>query len=194
MRKPAGCVPSSNRVDSAERRVHHECMKTIEDNPFVFGGVLIAGLIIGAGLMWAVPMPVNAPSDADSAEGGAVAEAAQQELSEPLANGAVRISNQPAGRAVVVSEVTLPSLGWVVVHEVLPDGALGNALGASRREAGSHTNVIVDLLRGTEPSRTYAVVLYEDNGDKAFDLKADSPISGARASFNANTPSGASRD
>ena len=62
--------------------------------------------------------------------------------------------------------------GWAVVHEV-ENGHVLNALGATRLDSGAHSDVQVELLRGTEPGGRYAVILYSDNGDKQFEVHAD---------------------
>lgn len=86
------------------------------------------------------------------------------------------IVDQPAGYAVIVAHLELPKSGWVAVHEVLPGDIIGNVLGAVRRDTGSYDAVVVDLLRATESGSSYAVVLYADNGNKEFDIRADIPI------------------
>ncbi len=86
-------------------------------------------------------------------------------------SNAVSIRDQSAGMTVVVGAVTVSGV-WVAVHEMTA-GNTGNILGAAlTREPVSE--FIVPLLRATEPGRTYAVVLYRDDGDGAFDHTKDS--------------------
>lgn len=104
----------------------------------------------------------------------------------------VTVSNQPAGRAVMVDKAVLSSLGWVAVRD-WKNNAWGNILGAVRREAGTHEKVVVDLLRATVPDSSYVVVLYRDDGDKKFDSKKDTVLTDAAGkpltfSFKAETP------
>ncbi len=75
---------------------------------------------------------------------------------------------------MLVDSVTVPPPGvWVTVQETHGD-SLGNVLGATRVH-GPLSNVVVSLLRNTEPNRTYAVVLYRSDGDGGlFNLKTDS--------------------
>jgi hypothetical protein len=61
---------------------------------------------------------------------------------------------------------------WVAIREV-SGRDLGNVLGAVR-VVGPHTSVVVPLLRATEPNRSYAVQLYRDDGDGAFDPSINS--------------------
>ena len=88
-------------------------------------------------------------------------------------SGAVSVVDQPAGGSVIVESVTVPPPGvWVAVVEVIGRD-LGNVLGAAR-VVGPHSFVTVSLLRATEPSRTYAVKLYRDDNNGAFDPSANS--------------------
>lgn len=88
-------------------------------------------------------------------------------------SGSLSVSNQPAGASVLVESVTVPPPGvWVAVREVT-NGQLGNILGAARAK-GPRSNIRVPLLRNTEPSHAYAVELYRDDGDGAFNTNTDS--------------------
>lgn len=88
-------------------------------------------------------------------------------------SGAVSVADQAPGENVIVESVTVPPPGvWVAVREV--NGAdLGNVLGAAR-VVGPHGNITVSLLRPTEPKRSYAVELYRDDNNGAFDPSANS--------------------
>lgn len=88
-------------------------------------------------------------------------------------SGAVSVADQPAGLSVIVESVTVSPPGvWVAVREV--NGAdLGNVLGAAR-VVGPHGNIIVSLLRSTEPKRSYAVELYRDDNNGTFDPSTNS--------------------
>ncbi len=88
-------------------------------------------------------------------------------------SGAVSVVDQPAGLAVVLESLTVPPPGvWVAVREV-NDSDLGNVLGALHA-TGPRTTLSVPLLRATLPSLRYAVELYRDDGNDAFDLMTDS--------------------
>ncbi|MBI4068238.1 hypothetical protein HY413_02420 [Candidatus Kaiserbacteria bacterium] len=87
----------------------------------------------------------------------------------------LNVQDQNAGAAVSVDHVAMEQAGWVVVHEI-ENGHVLNALGAARLDAGAHSDVGVELLRGTEPGGRYAVILYSDNGDKQFEVHADLPV------------------
>ena len=98
-----------------------------------------------------------------------------------IKNEAITVRNQPAGDRVILDKVTLEDSGWIVIHEGTMS-QIGNALGATRFDAGEHSGV-VELLRSTRKGEVYRAVLYHDNGDKEFSLDSDFPILG-----NANEP------
>lgn len=88
-------------------------------------------------------------------------------------SGAISVADQPAGEQVVVESVTVPPPGvWVAVREVNGSN-LGNVLGATR-VVGPHGNIMVALLRPTESNRSYAVELYRDDNNGAFDPSGNS--------------------
>ena len=94
-------------------------------------------------------------------------------------NETVSVSDQPAGDSVRISSVTLSKAGWVAVRDSL------RIHGAAWLTAGTHENVSVPLLRNTTSGDKYSVVLYVDNGNKQFDMHADSLISGMSGTFTA---------
>jgi len=81
------------------------------------------------------------------------------------------VRDQPAGSFVVVASATLPQDGWIAVR----DGN-GRTLGAGWFAAGRHTAVQVPLLRNTQSGQTYQALVYSDNGDRVFDLHADTLV------------------
>lgn len=106
---------------------------------------------------------------------------ATNENEQSFTDGAqeLAIQDQPAGSTVTVASASLAQNGWIVVHEEILDGVIGNALGATRKDAGMYTNVTVELLRPTEAGRRYWATIYTDNGDKIFSLRDDTPVVGA---------------
>jgi hypothetical protein len=85
------------------------------------------------------------------------------------------ISNQIPGEVVLVSEVTMAIDGWVVVHDN-DDGHPGNILGAARLSIGTYKNKMIPLLRAVVDNNSYLIVIHQDNGDRVFDYKIDTPI------------------
>ena len=90
------------------------------------------------------------------------------------ATSQISVRDQESGSSVQIDIVTLNDAGWVVVHEE-NGNAVGNALGALRRDAGSYEDLSIPLLRETLPGSRYFVVIYNDNGDQEFSLESDFP-------------------
>lgn len=90
-------------------------------------------------------------------------------------SGELIVEDQPAGLIVHVRHAAVDEGKWVVIHEDR-EGILGNVLGAARFVRGT-TEGAVELLRATSPGSTYHAVLYADNGDRAFSLSDDTPLS-----------------
>ncbi len=87
--------------------------------------------------------------------------------------GSISIINQMPGNTVTVESITVSSPGvWVAVREIV-DNDLGNVLGAVRVN-GPASNIIIPLLRSTEPDRRYAIQLYRDDSGKSFDAGINS--------------------
>ncbi len=100
-------------------------------------------------------------------------------------NKSIIVLDQPAGNTVTVQNVILQKSdngNWIVVHEI-KDGTVSNALGATRKDFGTYSGVEVKLLRGTVSGGTYAVVLYDDDGDRKFDLQTDKPLKDAQGKY-----------
>lgn len=80
---------------------------------------------------------------------------------------AISVRAQPSGGTVLVDSVIVPPPGvWVAVREVYGRD-LGNVLGAAR-VGSSRTEIVVPLLRATEPDRAYAVQLYRNDANNEF--------------------------
>lgn len=86
------------------------------------------------------------------------------------------VSSQAATSSVVVSDVrTVAASTWLAVREQNGD-LLGRILGARRVDATSTPEVLIELLRPTTPHVMYAIVMYEDDGDRQFDFKLDALV------------------
>jgi hypothetical protein len=102
-------------------------------------------------------------------------------------DGALDVNDQPAGSAVVISDIDYPSVGgWIVVRDY-QNGSAGSILGAARYDtAVGLTPTSVSLLRATQAGATYEVVFYSEDGDRAFSTASDTEMSGtATATFTA---------
>lgn len=85
----------------------------------------------------------------------------------------VDVTDQSAGMGVKVKSATLAQTGWIAVRDVD-----GRTLGAGRFEAGTYAEAEIPLLRVTTAGGRYQVLIYVDDGDKAFDLHKDILVTG----------------
>lgn len=112
--------------------------------------------------------------------------ATQESLLTSGEGNTIRGENQLAGRSASVSAVALDREGWVVIHED-NEGAPGAILGAAWLPAGSHENVEINLLRGTEAGRRYYAMLHHEINDGSenhlFNLEKDLPMQDARGNL-----------
>lgn len=121
---------------------------------------------------------VRSPKDKDTIPVKPAMDESEDQLMYPMNTSEVLVvKDQPAGDAVVVSEVNFDEKVWVVIYEEREGRAneIGNILGAARihPEAASGT---VELVRSTIPGKTYFAVLHENQGGTSFDHKKELPL------------------
>lgn len=118
-------------------------------------------LLASAWFLGTVRLPLALPSS--------LTEATTTADGAPSASGAIAVSDQPAGDTVRVESVTVPPPGvWVAVRDANASGDLGNVLGALRA-GGPRADILIPLLRATDPGHRYAVELYRDDAGGGFD-------------------------
>lgn len=83
-----------------------------------------------------------------------------------LKGESVQVDDQPAGSSVNIAKLTVTRSTWVAVRDAR------SVLGARRFEPGV-TSGTIPLLRATTAGQNYTVVMYVDDGDKAFDVRKD---------------------
>ena len=129
--------------------------------------------------------PIAAIPVSDAAEATEVTDATNNDSSsssnttvvvDPVVVTATSITaeDQNFGDTVVVKSLNLSTTAWVVVYED-NGGVPGSILGAHIYDAGEVANATISLLRGTNADAVYYVKVHGDNGDRAFDYKADVP-------------------
>lgn len=168
----------------------------------------IVGLLIGGLLVWAFSGPsASAPAKSEKKDAAKEmtnkdgdeekddAEAADEEVKKdaapvvatlPVGDGKVTVSKKTAGSLVELSNVTYPvGEGWVGVRDYA-DGRLGMLLGVARfsKEQGLVPEAVI-LQRPTKAGNDYAVVMYNESGDRAFNLAEDTQIDQVFANFTA---------
>lgn len=157
----------------------------------------VVGLLIGGMIVWAFSGPeANAPRVEDEQEkstntdekkvgeatnetGASNSEATTSEIKEELkiGKGEVNVPDQNAGMSIKLDSATYPvSEGWIGVRDY-NDDRLGMILGVVRfSEAQSLIPSEIILQRPTKAGNRYAIVIFSENGDKAFNLAGDVQI------------------
>src|SRR3989344_774524 len=151
-------------------------------------GVLVLVILVAGWIMFAGKRNSSSTSDsvATSAASDSKASSADDEeamdssisvsvspavASVAVSGEAVKVVDQAAGGVVMAELVARKSRGWGAVQDEREW-----ILGAARLEEGTHTNVAVELLRGTEKGGAYKAILFVDDGDGVFDMHKDAMI------------------
>lgn len=136
--------------------------------------IFLIGFVLGAGSIWLFLLSDQRGNDQYFTEQNDSYLSGDVPVRNEGMQNRIVIPDQEYGGMVAIQFVSFNRSGWLVIHELLPDGSLGNALGAQRFDVGEYSGG-VSLLRVTESGSTYSAVLYTDNGDKRFDLGLDLP-------------------
>lgn len=156
----------------------------------------VVGLLIGGLLVWAFSGPtdsdqekaekVTGDNNAAMEEGDAAMEekAASPKLS--VGSGEIVIKDQPASMTVVVEKAEYPvSEGWIGIRTFEND-ELSNILGVNRfSESQGLIPENIELVTPTISGKTYAVVVYEEDGDFDFSLAGDKQLETIFTTFTA---------
>lgn len=169
----------------------------------------VVGLLIGGLLVWAFSGPAEEGKKADTKkttsekvenkdadeETKVEEETATETVTEvkdepkpvlPVGEGKITVENQAAGTVAKLAAATYPvGEGWVGVRDY-QNGQLGALLGVARfsEEQGLVPSEVV-LQRATKAGSEYAVVVYQENGDRKFNLAEDSQIDNVFSTFTA---------
>jgi len=164
----------------------------------------VVGLLIGGMLVWAFSGPSttsNTEPTTDDEVAEETEENARQETNTtgtpteepvvvaptlPVGNGSVVVNDQPASASIVLERATYPiEEGWIGVRDY-NNGQLGFIKGVVRFSAAAGVvpeNII--LQDATRAGQQYAVVVFSDNGDNAFNPAGDVQIDQIFATFTA---------
>ncbi len=172
----------------------------------------IVGLLIGGLLVWAFSGPsADAPEDKKEGDKKEVTEdkktndkestkevnleenKANDEVKKeevkaslPVGDGKVVVNSQAPSTKIKLDSATFPvKEGWIGVRDY-QDGKLGGILGVVRfsEEQGLVPTEII-LQRPTVAGKEYAVVVYEENGDRKFNVADDKQIDKIFTTFKA---------
>ncbi|RJQ28757.1 hypothetical protein C4565_03325 [Candidatus Parcubacteria bacterium] len=131
----------------------------------------IVFFLIGFGAAWLFTKPAEAPDYKNNID--EVVE--NKDVSTGI--NTLEVNDQKNSSTVSIVSVKLQNPGWVAIHDDV-DGTPGNILGAAWFPKGENSGM-VELLRDTEPEKTYFAVLHNDDGDKKFDHTIDVPLMNA---------------
>jgi hypothetical protein len=151
----------------------------------------IVGLLIGGLLVWAFSGPsTEAPtetmtdeetSEMESSDDVSSDDAEPEETADTpttpqlqVGDGQISVADQPAGISVELIEAEYPvAEGWIGVR-TYEDEQLTNILGVNRFSASQGlVPESIQLVTPTVPGVTYAIVVYEEDGDFDFSLSGD---------------------
>ncbi len=101
----------------------------------------------------------------------------------------VAVSTQSSNsKAVTIDNINLSKPGFAVVGTLGSNGKLSQIIGSSRLVTpGEKQDLEVLVTSALSEKTSYMVMLYQDNGDKKFDPKTDTLLTGktATATFSA---------
>lgn len=167
----------------------------------------VVGLLIGGMLVWAFSGPAdqaNVPTETeDEGTAGEMNNDQEEEAGSteavvsgestptptptlPVGDGSVVVNDQPAGMSVSLDRATYPiEEGWIGVRDY-NNGQLGFIKGVVRFSAAAGVvpeNIV--LQDSTRAGQQYAIVVFSDNGDNAFNPAGDVQIDQIFATFTA---------
>ena len=170
----------------------------------------IVGLLIGGLLVWAFSGPsADAPEDKKESDKKEVTEDKKEvdkekttstdekievnskggeevKLSLPVGDGKVVVNSQAPSTRIKLDSATYPvKEGWIGVRDY-QDGKLGGILGVVRfsEEQGLVPTEII-LQRSTVAGKEYAVMVFEENGDRKFNSAEDKQLDTVFTTFKA---------
>jgi len=138
----------------------------------------VASFVVGFGISWILfSVPVSAPASDNMANETSTPaiEVNASSTSSVEGKGSISTIDQPANKTASIKSVMFANPGWVVIREER-DGAPGNILGAQWFISGTYDDQFVELLRPMIAGGTYYAALYNDDGDKLFNYKKDTPL------------------
>jgi hypothetical protein len=156
-------------------------------NTGTYVGIFVAGLIIGALIGWGITSSgtnntstvatSTAMTATSTSATGTTVDVNGSTIGSTNNTSVTLAPTEPAGFAVMVTNMTVSQPTWLVVYED-HNGTAGNAIGAGLFFPGQNSGT-VQLLRATLPGQSYLVGQAIDNGDKTFSLADDKQVQSA---------------
>lgn len=95
-------------------------------------------------------------------------------VSTSPSSASLAVDDQVPGTTVFVSEVNLPTGGWVLIHKDA-GGRTGTMIGAGYFGSNVHAGEVI-LSEPTVDGSAYYATLAADNGDERFDPRTDTAL------------------
>jgi len=103
-----------------------------------------------------------------------------QPLEQEIGYNAIFVSDQITGTSVVLSLLANQKPGFVVIQEAQGD-SLGKVIGVSDfLNSGERSRLMIELVRSIQKGEKFYAIIYEDDGDKAFDAYKDKKALGSQ--------------
>lgn len=153
----------------------------------------VVGLLIGGLLVWAFPgstdeahvhdendtedTEMTTSTDDMTVDESDAPEGATETPRLSVGEGNIVVEDQPAGTSIALETAEYPvSEGWIGVRQ-FDNEELGYILGVNRfSESQGLVPENIELVQSTTPGHTYAIVVYEEDGDFDFSLAGDAQI------------------
>lgn len=159
----------------------------------------VVGLLIGGMLVWAFTGPeddkdkmmddddkmmASTTDDKMSKDDNEDGDAMMKKLN--VGEGKISIDDQPASKAIEMENAEYPvKEGWIGVRQY-DNETLGRVLGVNRfSESQGLIPEKIELVTPTTPGKTYAIVIYEEDGDFDFSFEKDKQLETVYDTFTA---------
>lgn len=155
----------------------------------------VVGLLIGGMLVWAFTGPDDHKKEAMEDDEKMMASTTDRDADEDeddedtglnVGEGKIVIDDQPASRAISINSIEYPvKEGWIGVRQY-DNETLGKVLGVNRfSDSQGLIPEKIELVSATTPGKTYAIVIYEEDGDFDFSFDKDKQIETVYDTFTA---------
>lgn len=156
----------------------------------------VVGLLIGGMLVWAFTGPDNDKDKMMDDEDKMMASSTDdmmddedkddEKMTLKVGEGKISIDDQPASKAIEMKNAEYPvKEGWIGVRQY-DNETLGKVLGVNRfSESQGLIPEKIELVTPTTPGKTYAIVIYEEDGDFDFSFEKDKQLETVYDTFTA---------
>ena len=158
----------------------------------------VVGLLIGGMLVWAFTGPDDNKDD-NKMDGDKMMASSTDDMMDDdemmddkkmeklnVGEGKIDIADQAASRSIEMKNAEYPvKEGWIGVRQY-DNETLGKVLGVNRfSESQGLIPEKIELVTPTTPGKTYAIVIYEEDGDFDFSFEKDKQLETVYDTFTA---------